>query len=246
MQPTQNTIAIPATTDPDVAQTLRDTALYLNRHGWNQGEYYDARNGLFTPPACLVGAIGMVCYGGPVDAPALNYDDPGFGAFEAAVRYLNAFLRLRHGLAMDAYAFNDTRGRTLDEVLAVLDTAAGFDLRAHVPWHCGRFMQPDIDVQVDCLALPEAERFVSAWHVCPECGYTATVEVTDPAARKLAVDGYRDLAEIAVHDDPKHTPGTSDACEACDLYCYCTAESACINHVEDDTDTAGTAMGGAE
>ncbi|MGI5182320.1 DUF6197 family protein [Dactylosporangium sp. CA-152071] len=60
----------------EVAQTLRDTTLYLQRHGWNQGEYYDATCVRFTPPACLVGAVGIVCYGGPVDAPALNFGDP--------------------------------------------------------------------------------------------------------------------------------------------------------------------------
>ncbi|WP_449369304.1 DUF6197 family protein, partial [Actinoplanes awajinensis] len=55
---------------------LRSAALYLERHGWIQGSYYDATSGVFTPPACTVGAIGMVCYGGPVDAPAQMFDDP--------------------------------------------------------------------------------------------------------------------------------------------------------------------------
>jgi hypothetical protein len=104
------------------ATTLRAAALYLSRHGWCQGAYYDQTATCFTPAACLVGAIGMVCYGGPVDAPAQNFDDPGFDAFETAVAYLDRYLTVWFDL--DVYSFNDARGRTAEQVIAVLWAAA--------------------------------------------------------------------------------------------------------------------------
>jgi hypothetical protein len=102
--------------------TLTSAALYLERHGWIQGAYYDATSGVFTPPACLVGAIGMVCYGGPVDAPAQHFDDPGFLDFEEAVLHLDRYLLVEDG--SESYEFNDARGRTLADVTHVLRQAA--------------------------------------------------------------------------------------------------------------------------
>jgi hypothetical protein len=104
------------------ASTLRAAALYLDRHGWCQGAYYDQTATCFTPAACTVGAIGMVCYGGPVDAPAQNFDDPGFDAFEAAVAYLDVWLADRFGL--NVYEYNDARTVTADDVTAALRAAA--------------------------------------------------------------------------------------------------------------------------
>ena len=117
----------PAWVTPSVI--LRSAATYLDRHGWIQGSYYDATATVFTPAACLVGALGMVCYGGPVDAPALNYDDPGFGEFDAAYEYLDRYLLDRCELV--AYEFNDARGRTADEVIAALRSAADEWDRTH-------------------------------------------------------------------------------------------------------------------
>lgn len=104
------------------AHVLRSAALYLERHGWIQGAYYDATAGVFTPPACLVGAIGMVCYGGPVDAPAQHFDHPGFLDFEEAVLHLDQWLLAEDGT--ESYEFNDARGRTVDDVIHVLRMAA--------------------------------------------------------------------------------------------------------------------------
>ncbi|HEY3002207.1 MAG TPA: hypothetical protein VGJ44_07630 [Kribbellaceae bacterium] len=105
-----------------VPQTLRNAALYLERHGWIQGSYYDATSGVFTPPACLVVAIGMVCYGGPVEAPAQHFDDPGFADFEEAVLHLDRYLLVEDG--SESYEFNDARGRTVHDVTYVLRRAA--------------------------------------------------------------------------------------------------------------------------
>ncbi|AXO37774.1 hypothetical protein [Micromonospora sp. B006] len=127
MHATQNTVAEQVTTP---ARTLRDAALYLSRHGWTQGAYYDATSGSFTPPACLVGAVGMVCYGGPVDAPAQMFDAPEFADFNAALTYLDWYLALRFADSQyyerldTAYDFNDAKGQTADAVIAVLNAAA--------------------------------------------------------------------------------------------------------------------------
>ncbi|MEU7654882.1 hypothetical protein AB0C41_23030 [Micromonospora taraxaci] len=121
MHATQNTVAEQVTTP---ARTLRDAALYLSRHGWTQGAYYDATSGSFTPPACLVGAVGMVCYGGPVDAPAQMFDAPEFVDFDAAVTLLDVYLREIHPCDIGVYSFNDTPGRTRDEAIAALNAAA--------------------------------------------------------------------------------------------------------------------------
>jgi hypothetical protein len=110
------------TDDETTARVLRSAATYLERHGWIQGVYYDATSGSFTPPACLVGAIGMVCYGGPVDAPAQQFDDPGFLDFEAAVLHLDRYLLVED--SSEAYEFNDAKGRRVEDVTHVLRDAA--------------------------------------------------------------------------------------------------------------------------
>jgi hypothetical protein len=101
---------------------LRLAALYLQRHGWVQGAYYDLSASVFTPAADLVGAIGMVCYGGPVEAPAQHFDDPGFLDFEEAVLHLDRYLLVMDG--SQAYEFNDAKGRQVQDVIAVLRQAA--------------------------------------------------------------------------------------------------------------------------
>jgi hypothetical protein len=68
--------------------------------------------------------IGMVCYGGPVDAPALNSDDPGWTDLTEAVSYLDDYLSEVNPYDTDAYSFNDTPGRTRDQVTDTLNVAA--------------------------------------------------------------------------------------------------------------------------
>ncbi|GLW31884.1 DUF6197 family protein [Actinoplanes regularis] len=116
-------LALPADESADTyPAVLRGAALYLERHGWIQGSYYDGTSGVFTPPACSVGAIGMVCYGGPVDAPAQMFGHEGWVDFEQAIAHLDGFLLAEAGC--QAYDFNDARGRTLDEVTHALRQAA--------------------------------------------------------------------------------------------------------------------------
>jgi hypothetical protein len=121
MQPTHTPVApVSATT---IARTLRNAATYLRRHGWIQGAYYDQTASVFTPAACTVGAIAMVCYGGPVDAPAEHLDTPEGVEYEAAVSYLDRYLTVRHHDG-GVYGFNDAKGRDLDRVLFELESAA--------------------------------------------------------------------------------------------------------------------------
>jgi hypothetical protein len=217
----------------EVAQTLRDVRLYLSRHGWNQGEYYDATSGRFTPPACLVGAVGIVCYGGPVDAPAQMFEDPGFGSFELAVGFLDLYTSARFGL--NVYDYNDAKGRTVTEVLAVLDRAAQAATDGLFPMCCDRFMPLDGDdpiVVFGCLA--DDEPYTATWHRCSTCGYVSYVVCKDPDVRTGLVAAYRQRAAAAKHTGPSHEPGRSDDCTACDSFCYCTAEFTCINHAEGD------------
>ena len=117
-----STDAAPGGAPGTAGQVLRDAAFYLERYGWIQGAYYDSTSGSFMPPACLVGAIGMVCYGGPVDAPAQQFDDPGFLDFEEAVLHLDRWLLVEDG--SESYEFNDARGRRLEDVTRVLREAA--------------------------------------------------------------------------------------------------------------------------
>ena len=105
-----------------VARVLRSAAVYLERHGWIQGAYYDGTSEVFTPAACLVGAIGMVCYGGPVDAPAQHFDDPGYLDFEEAVLHLDRYLLVEDG--SESYEFNDAKGRRVADIIHVLRQAA--------------------------------------------------------------------------------------------------------------------------
>ena len=116
------TATTPGTTDVIPATVLRNAATYLERYGWIQGAYYDPTSQVFTPAACMVGAIAMVCYGGPVEAPAQHFDDPGYLDFEEAVLHLDRWLLVEDG--SEAYEFNDAKGRTIDGVTQALRRAA--------------------------------------------------------------------------------------------------------------------------
>src|SRR5262249_49606418 len=88
-----------------------------------QGAYYDMDAPGGNPAACLAGAIAMVCYGEPVQSPALMWDKPGFVDFDATVSYLDATLRDECGQDY-VYTWNDDRDRTVEEVLHMLSEVA--------------------------------------------------------------------------------------------------------------------------
>jgi hypothetical protein len=160
--------AVPAETPGTARSVLRSAALYLQRHGWIQGSYYDGTSGVFTPPACLIGAIGMVCYGGPVDAPAQHFDDPGFLDFEEALLHLDRWLLVNDG--SESYEFNDAKGRRVEDILHVLRQAA--DTPAHELIDAIRAIDAknaEIAALVDLLTPAGVWGETSPERRCPSC-----------------------------------------------------------------------------
>ncbi|WP_203935608.1 DUF6197 family protein [Planosporangium mesophilum] len=127
MHPTDHQPAVTGV-EQTPAQTLRGAALYLERHGWIQGDYYrpDA-TGPF-PPACAVGAIRMAAFGSRItddDCIAAEMRDHA-----RAIDVLVDFLDLTDPPPWDTYGdpspftWNDVPGRTADEVTATMRGAA--------------------------------------------------------------------------------------------------------------------------
>jgi hypothetical protein len=146
------------------AVTLRAAATYMDRYGWCQGGYYEQTGRGILPAACIVAAIGMVCYGYQVDAPAQNFEHPGWGDFEAAVAYLDRYLAARYGLddnglPVEAYSFNDTRGRTAEQVTAALREAAH-------QWDAERVSQPEPADEPEHADYPHEP---GTLYDCPAC-----------------------------------------------------------------------------
>src|SRR5262245_39203735 len=65
MHPTHHPPA-PVEVDVTPADILRGAALYLQRHGWTQGDYYDRSRPQPFPPACAAGAVQCAVTGAPV------------------------------------------------------------------------------------------------------------------------------------------------------------------------------------
>ncbi|MEV0427907.1 hypothetical protein [Micromonospora sp. NPDC050495] len=134
MKATQKPPALAPVTPADL---LRMAALYLRRHGWHQGTYYNA---LFpsdfpTPPACAAGAIGIACAGHRVEHFAQLDPDAladYLATLAALVDYLDTheplFLVDEDGFVIDEhtspYSWNDDPARTAEQVITALDAAA--------------------------------------------------------------------------------------------------------------------------
>ncbi|MGC5030170.1 DUF6197 family protein [Micromonospora sp. DT229] len=116
------------------ADLLRMAALYLRRHGWHQGTYYATTN-ILTPPACAAGAIAIAAAGHRVEhfsqlAPDVQGDY--LAALGVFVDYLDTaeplFLIDEDGYLIDEhtspYSWNDDPGRTAEQVITALETAA--------------------------------------------------------------------------------------------------------------------------
>ncbi|GIJ52475.1 hypothetical protein Val02_93610 [Virgisporangium aliadipatigenens] len=195
------------------ANTLRDMVLYTDRYGWNQGDYYDRTAAVLFPPACIVAGLGMVCYGERFDAPALQFEHPGFGEFEAAMAWLERYLVDRfpdgddNGNPMTAYGFNDARGRTYDQVRAVVLAAADLWERIYLgpvpgPECCGTSMaECPSSPSVALVPGPDADVYVSRVFQCVHCGRWANVEVVDSLEREYFIADAFGLTDGA--DDPQ-------------------------------------------
>ena len=137
----------PPTLDHDTgitpADLLRGAALYLTRHGWTQGQFFDLladTDGPF-PPACSSGAIITAACGRCLSDSVFadDQDDPDI---TAALRAMRAFADYLNGgyIPLDEYPvsaidiigdWNDHDGRTLTEVIEALTDAADDWDRTH-------------------------------------------------------------------------------------------------------------------
>jgi hypothetical protein len=134
MNPTQkpSTTAQPGATTP--ADILRGAALYLERHGWTQGVFFDfdTPRPTPTPPACAFGAIHIATFGTTSTEPVdrADYDDPDVTLRTQAERCLVGYLDLdlthdgivaSHDLIM---RWNDQDHATAEQVINDLRAAA--------------------------------------------------------------------------------------------------------------------------
>ena len=141
----------------------------------------------------------MVCYGGPVDAPAQHFDDPGFLDFEEAVLHLDRYLLVEDG--SESYEFNDAKGRRVDDVTARAAAGGGHPGRRADRRHPGhrRARTPDMAVLVDLL------KPCGIWGETP------------------------DQPTPVEHVDYPHTPGTLYDCPACEAECFCADGFQCVH-----------------
>jgi len=125
MHPTQQQ-APPVEVTP--ADTLRAAAVYLNRHGWTQRDYYfNPEPGEdLLPAACALGAIGMAAHGRETDWPD-DQRNPGAAEFLSARRLLLDYLRRTGQASRQAHAigdWNDDPNQTHEAVVETLTAAA--------------------------------------------------------------------------------------------------------------------------
>ena len=121
------------TTTPTVRATPADilsgAATYLRLHGWVQGEFFDLLNAQPFPPACVLGAISVAASGRCIAQPFTDLDDDSSDDAIRATRALAALVDPDYNpgylSAIDVIGdWNDQQGRTLDDVLDALTTAA--------------------------------------------------------------------------------------------------------------------------
>jgi hypothetical protein len=120
------------------AQLLRGAALYIQRHGWIIGEFFDLLSDEQFPPACSIGAINIAAHGRPILCSDDQADDTNTDAAIKAVRVFASFLDSEYGQpgndtsAIDIVSdWNDGNDRTVDEVIDMLREAADDWDRTH-------------------------------------------------------------------------------------------------------------------
>ncbi len=96
----------PPVIDNPVVTVLRDAANLLRERGWAQGTYY--RGGGY----CLLGAIRMARFGGLIIS---DHDD---------LLYRSVMDAVGSRIHRDIPDWNDVPGRTKEEVILLLETAA--------------------------------------------------------------------------------------------------------------------------
>ncbi|MFI5491355.1 hypothetical protein [Actinoplanes sp. NPDC051859] len=133
MKATHNPLAVPddTTTPATPAVLLRCAALYLQTHGWTQGEVFDYLATDTFPPACALGAINTAAYGRcllTASDDTTSFDHDGWGVIPA-LRVFAGSLDPDYDpfqtSAVDVIGqWNDTPDRTLDQVVQALTEAA--------------------------------------------------------------------------------------------------------------------------
>jgi hypothetical protein len=141
MKATHTLLALDHEPDITPADLLRGAALYLTRHGWVQGDFFDLLHEASFPPACSLGAINICAHGRPILGSDDTAEDPNTDAAIRAMRVLAAYLDPEYGdaecaalkvSAIDIVSgWNDFDGRTLAEVVEALNDAADEWDRAH-------------------------------------------------------------------------------------------------------------------
>jgi hypothetical protein len=141
MKATHNPPILELDTGTTPADLLRGAALYLNRHGWLQGDFFDLLAEANFPPACSLGAINIAAHGRPILGCDSTADDELTDSAIRATRVLAAYLYPEYE-TVDTFAYqvsaidivsgwNDEDGRTLTEVIETLTDAADDWNRAH-------------------------------------------------------------------------------------------------------------------
>ncbi|MFC0527240.1 DUF6197 family protein [Phytohabitans kaempferiae] len=197
MQPTQNPIAGMVITPAD---TLRGAALYLIRHGWNQGDLFDravlADPDVAFPPACGLGAIRMATIGS-AEVIADLVTEEAVDAFDQAVTAFADHLVLSYGVNADVCDpvavslidqtareqlvadWNDDSSRIGSHVIAALKGAADEWDRLHRPLTCCGQPMRECDTSPDVWVFPGDPVKVERVYGCDACNRWEHVEVTD-------------------------------------------------------------------
>lgn len=217
----------------EVGSTLLSAAHYLSEHGWTQHEYYADTHSL-NPAVCTAGALSMVCYGYPAEAPADNCTHPSYGAFQSAMVRLHTYIGDLFGDELGGvYGFNDTPGRTVADVLAILRDAALALPAPRCPW-TGEATVVYRDRPFSVLGDGLTNGTVARVYQCPTCGEWEYVYPTSDEDRLTVRALYRAWVQQLRHYGDPHIAGTAEDCDTCDTHCFCGDGLVCVLHSVDE------------
>lgn len=108
-------------TDDERKRVLVSAINVLNIRGWTQGTYTNA-----VGEVCLLGALNQVCYG---DADGTTEDrHPADHLKYETLKFVESLIYKTASWATSAVTWNDRAGRTKEEVVALLEKAAGLSI----------------------------------------------------------------------------------------------------------------------
>lgn len=107
---------------------LKLAAHVIRTRGWHQGSLYDDIQPVETAPVCAVGALQVATLGVHRLEGTVTWGSAEDEPFFVAAGYLDKYLHEVVGVSeyADVSEWNDSPGRTKDEVLAALDGAANW------------------------------------------------------------------------------------------------------------------------